>query len=486
MLILAIFLVLFLVPANVTPYRIPALEAQFSAMITAFGRLGVFALAVMALTAVFGRLYCAYVCPAGLMQHLFTHIGRWTGLSRLAFRKAAPALSYAVVGATAAYGIIAGSAILFGPVPGYSLLVLPVSDAIRRGYDGAGKYLLDNPVYAATVAALCIMMVIIPIFRGRVFCNRLCPVGIVLSWVSLLPGRRFRIIQDKCAGCGKCEKVCPVGCIDTETKTLEANRCVECWDCVNACGVNAVEKGWGRSGERRSFLSGTTMAALGGMFVFSRKLTKEGGLLDTAAAAEVPVTPPGSGGNEAHALLCIGCQGCVPVCPVGIIRPRNGRPVLDYDYGFCQYNCNRCTRSCPTGALNPLSRSEKQATRLARVSLRIEECVVMTRGQPCGACAEVCPTHAVTMVAQGEAWEAPKPDFDPEYCIGCGACYHVCPETPRTFSMNGLEKQEKSKGIRFADQQREEKGRERHGERQAKDAEKQDGEGDGGLTDFPF
>lgn len=489
MLILAAFLFLFLYPANITLYRNIALNAQFSTMLAFVGRPLILALAVLVLTMLFGRLYCAYLCPAGLLQHLFTHVGRWTGLSRLSYRKAMPILSYAVVGLVAVYGIIAGSALIFGPIPGYSLLFQPVSDLFRRGYDNAGRYLVDNPVYAATVAILFVLMIIAPLFYGRVFCNRLCPVGIVLGWATFLPGRRFRIIPETCAACGQCAKVCPMGCIDAVNKTIDAEHCVECRDCMTVCKLGAVEKTWQRSSGRRSFLSAATVTALGGFFVFSKRLTQPGGLLGSASSADVPVAPAGSGGNETHKLHCIGCQGCVPVCPVGIIRPHNdGRPVLDYRYGFCQYNCNRCSRSCPTGAIQPLSRQEKQTTRLARVTLHFENCVVLTRGNHCGACAEVCPTHAVSMIQPGVEDMPPVPDFDPEYCIGCGACYHVCPATPRAFSLTGLQKQERSKGIRFADSQDTERngeggrGRER-GDRDNEDSQNGDANA---LTDFPF
>jgi ferredoxin len=38
----------------------------------------------------------------------------------------------------------------------------------------------------------------------------------------------------------------------------------------------------------------------------------------------------------------------------------------------------------------------------------------------CGACAEICPVDAVTMVAE-------RPEVDANWCIGCGVCAVSCP-----------------------------------------------------------
>lgn len=476
MAVLALFLFLFLFPERMTAFRRVVLETQLSGMITTLGPRLLLVLAVVAVTILFGRLYCAFLCPAGLLQHLFTHIGKRLGIARLKYRRPFPALSVAVIAFVILFIVLLGRSSLVGPVPGFGVLVQPFGEIFRHGLHRAWQLLADNPTHAAAVAALFALMVVLPLFAGRVFCNRLCPVGILLGWAAALPGRRFRIDPDRCVSCGRCARACPVGCVDVPNKRIEADRCVECRDCVNACAPAAIAKTppTGKtSRDRRTFVWKALTAVLGGLFVFSRNLTRPGGLIGTAVAGEAPVVPAGSHGNDRHRLRCIGCQACVPTCPVSIIRPRKGRPVLDYRYGYCQYNCQSCSDSCPAGAITHVDPEEKHVTRIARVSLDIEHCVVLTQGHHCGACAEVCPTHAVSMVHSGSDLSAPTfPDFDPDYCIGCGGCYHVCPAHPRAFSLEGLAVHERTKGVRVLEN--------------AHDEEPGPPPEPGELTDFPF
>ena len=44
----------------------------------------------------------------------------------------------------------------------------------------------------------------------------------------------------------------------------------------------------------------------------------------------------------------------------------------------------------------------------------LDECI------GCGACAEICPVDAVTMIDE-------RPEVDTNWCIGCGVCAVSCP-----------------------------------------------------------
>ncbi len=63
--------------------------------------------------------------------------------------------------------------------------------------------------------------------------------------------------------------------------------------------------------------------------------------------------PPGDAGGRRHAIvrkdLCVGCSGCVSVCPVpGAVTMRNRLAVVDA--ALCQAHA-RCVEACPTGAI---------------------------------------------------------------------------------------------------------------------------------------
>ena len=147
--------------------------------------------------------------------------------------------------------------------------------------------------------------------------------------------------------------------------------------------------------------------------------------------------PPGAGSRRLFAGRCTACNLCVEVCPNQIIRPSVAeyglssimQPLLDYDRGYCLFECTRCTDVCPTGALRKLSGKEKAMTQIGKAVLIKEHCVVYQNGRPCTACTEHCPVKAVDAFPYKNGLLAPE--VETSACIGCGACEHVCPVTRR-------------------------------------------------------
>ena len=82
---------------------------------------------------------------------------------------------------------------------------------------------------------------------GRGYCNLLCPVGALDSLVNRLGekfGRRFRVVKDRCNGCGLCKDVCPVWAIDINEKaSINQFSCLPCGLCMKACPREAVHYG---------------------------------------------------------------------------------------------------------------------------------------------------------------------------------------------------------------------------------------------------
>jgi ferredoxin len=129
------------------------------------------------------------------------------------------------------------------------------------------------------------------------------------------------------------------------------------------------------------------------------------------------------------------------------------RPTLKYVDDYCQYSCVECGRVCPTGAIRFLGVEEKRRTRVALTNLSLNLCVVVVKGQACGACAEVCPTRALRMTPfkNAAAQGLTIPAFDEPYCIGCGACLVVCPAEPAAFALTAVQTQSETPGIRPTD-----------------------------------
>ena len=99
---------------------------------------------------------------------------------------------------------------------------------------------------------------------------------------------------------------------------------------------------------------------------------------------------------------------------------------LEFDKGFCEYNCHNCLEVCPTGALEKMTLEEKRLCRIGLAELDLNRCITVTDGTECGACAEQCPTGALQM-KDGYAGARLPYFINKELCIGCGGCENACP-----------------------------------------------------------
>lgn len=203
----------------------------------------------LVVTLVFGRIYCSTVCPLGTLQDIAARLPRiWRSHRPYRYK---PSLPWFVRGAMIA---ILFMAVCFGslavswsimpflqvsPYDSYSSmitsLVQPVTDWLTgsENVPVAGRMVISaaiNLVFLVSLASV----------RGREVCNTLCPVGAALGSVNTLALFHFDIDTDRCTHCRRCEDVCKASCIDSEMGTVDAARCVVCFDCVATCPDDAI------------------------------------------------------------------------------------------------------------------------------------------------------------------------------------------------------------------------------------------------------
>lgn len=78
---------------------------------------------------------------------------------------------------------------------------------------------------------------------NRAFCKYICPVTVFLKPASYFSLLRVKVNEDKCIGCGKCKRVCPMNVDITDAKRNRENgtECILCFECIKACPEKAVK-----------------------------------------------------------------------------------------------------------------------------------------------------------------------------------------------------------------------------------------------------
>ncbi len=434
---------------------------------------------LLALTLLFGRAYCSFICPLGIFQDFFNRLAcKIDKKKKYGYRSELRRVRWGVL-AVAVVAWLAGFTFLAGLVEPYSAYGRMAVNVFRPVYmafnnllawifNSFGSYTfyyvdISIRATAAFVVALLTLAVIghFAFHWGRTYCNTICPVGTFLGYLSKFSLFKIRIDTSKCNGCGLCGMKCKGYCIDTKNHKVDYTRCVVCYDCLENCNRHALSFGWrNRANElpqheepasvaepgtpanapanesRRRFLltSIATAAAVPLAMAGDKEVFTSGN--NIPYKRQLPLSPPGSV-SHAHLLQhCTSCHLCVSKCPSNVLKPAfldyglGGmlQPMMDFEKGFCNFDCTVCGDVCPNGAIKPLTVEQKHKTQMGRVVFIEANCIVPRDHTSCGACSEHCPTQAVAMVHYKDGLTIPK--VDPDICVGCGGCEYVCPAQP--------------------------------------------------------
>ena len=373
---------------------------------------------ILLVTALFGRFYCSVFCPFGLLQDILIFLSRRKETSVPDLRLA----RYGIAGVV--YGLL-----LFGWSVGFQLL---------DPYSNFGRMVA---VFSLGGLIMMVFIIVLASWKKRLYCTAVCPVGTLLGLAAKYSVFKLGI-KGKCVECRNCVKYCPAGCIDLKKGVIDNERCVRCMNCISRCPLGSIGFVLPRKTEakqdvsRRAFLinSGVLLAGLAvgaaGAKAFARVVGR---------ALSACILPPGAGDPLRFASKCTSCQLCTANCPAKIIVPApngNGPVSLDLSKGACQYDCNRCSQVCPTGAIIPLTLAAKRKTKIAEAKFDPKKCLVFQEGTQCGKCAKACPTGAVVLRKNG----TPRP-VKTALCLGCGACQAACPAPGKAMTVQPIEKQ---------------------------------------------
>jgi ferredoxin len=419
---------------------------------------------IIILTFLFGRVYCSFLCPLGVVQDIFINIKSRVQSpgDRGKYEKPLSTLHYVVTAAVFA-AFAAGSAVLLGALEPFANFGRIISDLLKPAFVYANNWItyamsahninITRPMQThyssagvmAYTAGFFVFIAAMSLLKGRLYCNTLCPAGGVLSLLARASRNKIQFNEEKCNNCGLCELVCKANCIDSANRTIDFSRCINCMNCIDSCRQGAVgyargvKNSAGYDRDRREAIKALGIAGAGlGLAMLPGNISAS---LDSGLAPQKRpklVLPPGAKSLQRLDSKCISCNLCVTSCPSRVITPafmEAGtagflQPRLDYDVSYCNYKCNVCSQVCPTGALMPLSVIEKKVTKIGESRFVEKNCIVHTKKTECLVCNEYCPTKAVELVPYRH-YNLKIPRINRDICIGCGACEHVCPARPK-------------------------------------------------------
>jgi polyferredoxin len=399
-------------------------------------------LGVVALTLVFGRVFCGWICPFGTLHHFFGWIfpSRYVkGRQRIEQNKTHPVrqrvkyyLLYASLGA-AVFGSAIGG--LFDPicvaVRAIGLGVLPVAQylsgattdlasqsnvrVLQSSSDGVADFMATSVWQSKQfyfheawfISVLLVGVLFMNRFIPRFWCRVLCPLGAMLGVMSRFALFGMEKDHSKCTDCDLCLVHCQGSDSPQGGVKWRQDECHMCMNCETACPEDVIKfrflpgfrsrVGEPDTGRRTAIASMAAGAAL-------IPLARTADALETNYDERV-IRPPGSVSETEFLERCIRCAECMKVCPNNALHPAFFEagiegiwtPILIPRIGYCEHSCVLCGDVCPTGAIQKITEKEKMGIDMKPISIGTAffdrgRCLPWSMATPCIVCEEFCPT----------------------------------------------------------------------------------------------
>jgi len=184
-------------------------------------------LGLIPITYVFGQVWCGWICHLGALQEFLYMPGKVKIFKSERAQKVMKIIRWTLfIALLIQLGI--ENRLFFCKID-------PFKTVFDLGFLGK-KFLITRWI-------LLILLLLSSLFIYRPFCKSVCPVGLVLGWISKIPGSSILGIGGKCAGCKLCNKACEMDAITHYGKysIIDNKECIVCGECIDSCKRNGLD-----------------------------------------------------------------------------------------------------------------------------------------------------------------------------------------------------------------------------------------------------
>ncbi len=214
------------------------------------------------LTALFGRIFCSWICPMGLLLEItdkFRKVLKFLEIKTYNVR-----FTRGTKFALLVVGLIS-SAILSVPILGYvyppAIISRELHDLIFTLFDRAEAKLLGFTFVGLTWMSLILLGIILfeVVISRRWWCRYVCPGGALYILLGIKRPVRIKLLESKCTHCVDCVVACPMG-LNPMNNQMGAE-CDNCGACISSCHDDALKYSVGLGTATQTEEESDTMAA---------------------------------------------------------------------------------------------------------------------------------------------------------------------------------------------------------------------------------